>query len=95
MHAVIRRYRGASALNDLLAQRSQDVEQLLSDIPGFVAYYAIRDGDELATVTVCQDQAGTEESSRRAGEWVRQNLTGGSVAAPEITEGEAFIQFGS
>ena len=94
MHAVIRRYRGASALNDLLAQRSQDVEQLLSDIPGFVAYYAIRDGDELATVTVCQDQAGTEESSRRAGEWVRRNLTGGSVAAPEITEGEAFIQFG-
>ena len=68
MHAVIRRYRGASALNDLLAQRSQDVEQLLRDIPGFVAYYAIRDGDELATVTVCQDQAGTEESSRRAGE---------------------------
>ena len=93
MHAVIRRYRGASALNDLLAQRSQDIEQLLRDIPGFVAYYAIRDGDELATVTVCQDQAGTQESSRRAAEWVRQNLTGGSVGAPEITEGEVFIQF--
>ena len=40
MHAVVRRYRGASALNDLLAQRSQDVEQLLRDVPGFVAYYA-------------------------------------------------------
>jgi hypothetical protein len=94
MHAVVRRYSGASALNDLLAQRSQDVEQLLSDIPGFVAYYAIRAGDELATVTVCEDQAGTQESSRRAAEWVRQNLTGASVGAPEITEGEAFIQFG-
>ncbi len=93
MHAVIRRYQGASTLNDLLAQRSQDVEQLLRDVPGFVAYYAIRDGDELATVTVCQDQAGTQESSRRAAEWVKQNLTGGSVGAPEITEGEAFIQF--
>jgi hypothetical protein len=94
MHAVVRRYSGASALNDLLAQRSQDVEQLLSDIPGFVAYYAIRAGDELATVTVCQDQAGTQESSRRAAEWVRQNFTGGPVGAPEVTEGEAFIQFG-
>ncbi len=93
MHAVVRRYRGASALNDLLAQRSQDVEQLLRDVPGFVAYYAIRDGDELATVTVCEDQAGTQESSHRAAEWVRQNLTGGSMGAPEITEGEAFIQF--
>ena len=55
MHAVVRRYRGASALNDLLAERAQDVERLLSDVPGFVAYYAIRAGDELATVTVCDD----------------------------------------
>ena len=28
MHAVVRRYRGASALNDLLAERDQDVERL-------------------------------------------------------------------
>lgn len=93
MHAVVRRYRGASALNDLLAQRSQEVEQILSSVSGFVAYYAIRDGDGLATVTVCDDQAGTQESSRRAAEWVGQNLPGGSVGAPEITEGEAFLQF--
>lgn len=93
MHAVVRRYREASALNDLLAERDQDVERLLSDVPGFVAYYAIRAGDDLATVTVCDDQAGTQESSRRAAEWVRQNLTDGTVGTPEITEGEAFIQF--
>jgi hypothetical protein len=93
MHAVVRRYRGASVLNDLLAQRAQDVERLLSDVPGFVAYYAIGADDELATVTVCDDQAGTQESSRRAAEWVRQNLTGAAMAAPEITEGEAFIHF--
>ncbi|MBA2596492.1 MAG: hypothetical protein H0V00_07690 [Chloroflexia bacterium] len=93
MHAVVRRYTGASALNDLLAQRSQEVEQLLRGVPGFVAYYAIRGGDGLATVTVCDDQAGTQESSRRAAEWVSQNFTGGSIGAPEITEGETFIQF--
>jgi hypothetical protein len=93
MHAVVRRYKGASALNDLPAERSQDVERLLSDVPGFVAYYAIRAGDELATVTVCDDQAGTQESSRRAAEWVRQNLTGAGTGAPKMTEGEAFIQF--
>ncbi len=93
MHAVVRRYRGASALNDLLAQRTQEIEQLLRGVPGFVAYYAIGAGDDLATVTVCEDQAGTQESSRRAAEWVGQNFTGGSIGAPEITEGEAFIQF--
>ena len=71
MHAVVRRYRGASALNDLLAQRSQDVEQLLRDVPGFVAYYAIRAGDELATVTVCDRPGwdpGIEPPRRRVGE---------------------------
>ena len=94
MHAVVRRYSGASTLNDLLAQRSQEVDQIMKGVPGFVAYYAIRDGDRLATVTVCEDQAGTQETSRRAAEWVRQNVTDGSVGAPEITEGEAFIQLG-
>ena len=93
MHAVIRRYSGASALNDIMAERSHEVEELLREVPGFVAYYAVRNGDELATVTVCDDQAGTRESSRRAAEWVKQNAAGTNVGAPEITEGEAFIQF--
>ncbi len=57
------------------------------------SYDAIRDGDGLATVTVCEDQVGTRESSRPAAEWVGQNFTGGSIGGPEITEGEAFIQF--
>jgi glycine/D-amino acid oxidase-like deaminating enzyme len=65
----------------------------MRDVPGFVAYYANRNGDEFATVTVCDNQTGIQESSRRAAEWVRQNLTGGSLGSPEITEGEAFIQF--
>jgi glycine/D-amino acid oxidase-like deaminating enzyme len=65
----------------------------MRDVPGFVAYYANRNGDEVATVTVCDNQTGIQESSRRAAEWVRQNLTGGSLGSPEITEGEAFIQF--
>ena len=92
MHAVVRRYTGASALNDALAQRSGEVEALLRGVPGFVAYYAVRAGDALATITVCDDQEGTRESSRRAREWVQQNLPGAALA-PDVTEGEVFIQF--
>jgi len=44
-------------------------------------------------VTVCETQAGTQESTRRASDWVKQNLTGASIAAPQITEGETFVQF--
>ena len=94
MHGVVRRYRGASALTDALAGRSQEVRDLIGGVPGFVAYYAVRSGDELATVTVCEDRAGTRESSRRAAEWVRQNLPGEAAVAPEVVEGEVFIQHG-
>ena len=62
-------------------------------VPGFVAYYATRAGDTLTSVTVCETQAGTQESTRRASDGVKQNLTGASIAAPQITEGETFVQF--
>jgi orotate phosphoribosyltransferase len=44
------------------------------------------------TVTVCQDTAGTEESSRRAAEWVKENI-GVTVDAPTVTEGSAVLHF--
>jgi hypothetical protein len=44
------------------------------------------------TVTVCQDEEGTTESSRRAAEWVKEDLEV-QVDPPEITQGSAFLQF--
>ena len=44
------------------------------------------------TVTVCQDKTGTDESSRRAAEWVKENVsTTGNPAV--ITEGSTVLQF--
>jgi heme-degrading monooxygenase HmoA len=95
MYVVVRRYTGASALVDAMTKREQEVRELISTVPGFRAYYAARTGggDAVATVTVCDDKAGTDESTRRAGEWVRANLTGAAVAAPEVSEGETYINF--
>ncbi|MEA2584913.1 MAG: hypothetical protein QOF33_2998 [Thermomicrobiales bacterium] len=93
MYVVIRRYSNATALADAMQQSEQEVRSLLEGVPGFVAYYATRDGGNVATITVCQDRAGTEESTRRAREWVSQNLSGATIGAPEVTEGETFIQF--
>lgn len=94
MYIVVRRYTGASALADAMVQREQEVRDLISSVPGFRAYYAARtDGGGVATVTVCDDKAGTDESVRRAGDWVRTNLSGASISPPEITEGETYINF--
>ena len=38
--------------------------------------------------------AGTAESSRRAAEWVRQNVPNAASSPPEITEGEVLYNFG-
>ena len=94
MHAVVRSYtgEGASELFDLLAEREEDVRELISGVPGFVNYAAVREGDGGITVTVCEDKAGTDESSRRAAGWVAENLST-HAAAPEITEGDTVLQF--
>jgi hypothetical protein len=93
MYAVVRRYKGATALFDELARREQDVRDVIQGVPGFTAYYLVRSGDGGATVTVCQDQSGTSESTRRAAEWIRQNVPGAAGNAPEVTEGEVLFNF--
>lgn len=94
MHVVIRSYsgQGASELFDLLAQREEDVKALITGVLGFVSYAAFRSNGGGATVTVCQDKAGTDESSRRAAEWVKENVSA-SVEAPTITEGDTILEF--
>ena len=94
MYASVRCYTGGGRLADALVQRRPEVEELLRGVPGFPAYYAVQATDgAVATITVCDDRAGTSESSRRAAAWVRENLSGVSMSPPEITEGETILNF--
>lgn len=94
MYVVVRSYsgQGASELFDLIGQREEDIKGLIGGVPGFVNYAAFRSGDGGMTVTVCRDKAGTDESSRRAAEWVTENVsTPGNP--PVITEGSTVLHF--
>ena len=94
MHVVVRNYsgQGASELFDLIEQRGDEVKEIITGVPGFVSYVALRSGNGGATVTICQDKSGTDESSRRAADWVKENAST-QVDPPVITEGTAFLQF--
>jgi hypothetical protein len=94
MYVVIRSYsgQGTSELFDAMAQREEDVKSLISGVPGFVSYTAVRGDSGGSTVTVCQDKAGTDESSRRAAAWVKDNVNA-TVDPPSITEGSTLLQF--
>ena len=94
MHVVVRSYsgEGTSELFDLIGERKDEVKELISGVPGFVTYAAVRSGEGGVTVTVCEDSAGTDESSRRAADWVKENVDA-STSPPTITEGDTVLQF--
>ena len=96
MYAVVRTYsgQGASEIFDVIEQREEDVKALITGVPGFVNYAAVRSGDGGVTVTVCEDKAGTDESSRRAAEFVKENVSA-TANPPAITEGNTVLQFSS
>ena len=94
MYAVVRSYsgQGASEVFDLVESRSEDVKTLIGGVPGFVSYTAVRSGDGGVTVTVCEDAAGTDESSRRAAAFVKENIST-AVDPPVITGGSTVLHF--
>ncbi|MGN6166924.1 MAG: hypothetical protein ACTHQQ_01960 [Solirubrobacteraceae bacterium] len=94
MYAVIRTYsgQGASELFAELAHREDDARQVVATIPGFVSFVAIRSDTGGSVVTIFEDREGTDESTRRAAEWVSANI-GVPVDPPTITQGEAILHF--
>jgi hypothetical protein len=94
MYLVLRTYdgQGSSELADMLSERESEVRDLISSVPGFKSYAAFWTDSGVQTVTVCEDKAGTDESSQRAAGWVRENLEA-TVDAPSVTEGSAFLHF--
>jgi len=94
MHVVIRTYsgQGASAVLETLEQQKEEVQALISEVPGFVSYAAVRTAGGWLTVTVCQDKAGTDESSRRAADFIKDKVTA-TASPPAITQGETVLQF--
>jgi hypothetical protein len=92
MYAVTRRYKNAAALADAMAANKDDVKRMISEVPGFVAYYSSRDGESVTSVSVFNDKAGCDESTRVAGDWVRANVKP-LPSAPEVSGGEVFVTF--
>ena len=93
MYAVIRAYAGNSDLADVLAEREEEVRQLIGSIEGFRAYYLLKLAEGTSTISVFDDREGAEESSRVAAAWLAENLPELNVAAPYVTAGDVLIQF--
>jgi hypothetical protein len=61
----------------------------MKDVSGFQAYYTLdAGGGRIASVSVFEDRAGAEESSRKAADWIRQNMASLFPNPPEVLQGE-------
>ena len=94
MYATVRVYAGKNDLVARMLEHQESVQSAISAVAGFHAYYIVATSDGgAASITVCDDQAGAEESNRAAAAWIAENLPGLSIAAPTISAGEVAISF--
>ncbi|MFG2820943.1 hypothetical protein ACGFX4_16130 [Kitasatospora sp. NPDC048365] len=89
MYAAVRRYDGVTDPTEAARRVNDGFVPLLRQVPGFVAYYWVDAGDGvMVSTSVFEDQAGAEESIRRAADFVRDNLTSLLPNPPQVTAGQ-------
>ena len=89
MYATVRRYEGVSNPTEAAQRVKEGFVPLISQIPGFVAYYWVDAGSGvMISTSVFQDQSSAEESNKRAADWVRGNLAALLPKMPQIAAGE-------
>lgn len=92
MYASVRRYK-VSSVDEVVRRAGEGFVPLISQGPGFIAYYIVDAGDGVvASISLFETQAGAEESNRMAADWVKENIAPFVSGSPEITAGEVKVQ---
>jgi hypothetical protein len=90
MYATVRRYEGITNPAEAGRRVDEGFVPLISQLPGFIAYYWVdAGGGVMVSTSVFQDQATAQESNRKAADWIRQNnLAKLYPNPPQTTAGE-------
>jgi hypothetical protein len=91
MHATFRYYTDASDLAEGLAGNESAVRDVIGSIAGVRAYYFVRTGDSAVSVTITDDAAAGEASSKAAAGWIAENLPQLAGSPPQISSGEVVL----
>ena len=92
MYSAIRKYSiKPNFMNEVMQRIQGEFLQIINREPGFIAYYAMRVGNnEVLTISVFETQAGAEGSTPMALEWVTRNLVGFVQGEPQTKVGWVF-----
>ena len=89
MYITVRRYEGVTNPSEAAQRVNEGFVPLISQVPGFVAYYWVDAGSGvMISTSVFQDKASAEESNRSAADYILQILVSLLPKPPQITAGE-------
>ncbi len=89
MYATVRRYEGVSNTSEVARLVNEGFIPIISEMPGFVAYYHVNAGDGvIVSTSVFEHKAAEEQSNFRAGEFVEEHLRPLLPNPPQVTAGE-------
>ena len=93
MYAVLRRYTLTSgSMSQLVREIQEHFLFRLSQIVGFISYEAVVESDQaLTTISVFDSDAGAHESTRIAGDFVRDLGDRVTVERREVIEGAVLV----
>lgn len=88
MYAAVRRYSGVTDPAEAGRRVNEGFVPLMREIPGLRAYYWVDAGNGvMVSTSVFEDEAGAEESIRKAADFVRDNLASLLPNPPEVSAG--------
>jgi len=89
MYVAVRRYEGVSDPQRVAQLVEEDFLPIISEMPGFVAYYCVDAGDGvMVSTSVFEHKDAEEQSTFRAGEFVVKDLGSLAPNPPQVTAGE-------
>ena len=89
MYVTVRRYDGVTDSKKVAQLVDEGFVPIISEMPGFVAYYFVDAGDGvMVSTSVFEHKDAEEQSNWRAGQFVAQHLAPLLPNPPQITAGE-------
>jgi hypothetical protein len=89
MYVAVRRYEGVSDAQKVAQLVEEDFVPIISEMPGFAAYYLVDAGDGvMVSTSVFEHKDAEEQSNFRAGEFTAEHLLPLSPNPPQVTAGE-------
>jgi hypothetical protein len=92
MYAVVRRYEGVRDSQKVAQLAEEGFVPIISEMPGFVAYYHVDAGDGvIVSTSVFEHKEAEEQSTFVAGEFVAEHLAPLLPNPPQVTAGEVDV----